>query len=192
MKIIITESQFKRLVENIIDESDSKRQKFIDILNKGYISYEIKNNKIIIDGDDITSYLITYIPDNVEFNNKGDVELFSLNKMGNNIVFNNDGHVWLSSLNKMGNNIVFNNKGNVSLPNLKEMGDNVNFNNKGFVNLFSIIWFDISSVNFTNNVINVFFGEELFWGNEFAYQLYNIRGKFKIYNNKKGNYEIIK
>jgi len=190
MKIIITENQFKKLIENIIDENnnDIKRQEFIDILNKKNISYKIKKNKqppagvdkIIIGGDDIYSNLITYIPDNVEFNNNGYLELSSLKEMGNNIIFNNHGYVWLSSLNKMGNN----------LP--KGRRNNIKFNNKGNVNLYSIIWFDTFSVNFTNNVENVFFGEELFWGNEFAYQLYNIRGKFKIYNDKKGNYEIIK
>ena len=98
MKIIITESQFKRLIENIISESDSRRKEFIDILNKEKYPYKIKNNKIIINGSYIDSNLITYIPDNVEFNNNGFVWLDSLNKMGNNIIFNNNGDVYLESI----------------------------------------------------------------------------------------------
>jgi len=53
----------------------SKRKNFINILNKENISYEIKDNKIIIGGHNIDSKLITYIPDNVEFNNSGNVSL---------------------------------------------------------------------------------------------------------------------
>ena len=96
-----------------------RRQEFIDILDKKKYIYKIKGNKIIIGGWHITSDLITYIPDNVEFNN--------------------DGNVWLDFLKEMGNNIIFNNKGNIWLD--------------------SIFYFDIHSVNFTNNVINVYFGK---------------------------------
>ena len=153
MKIIITESQFKRLIENIILESDSKRKEFIDILNQENISYEINNdNKIIIGGKNIYSKLITYIPDNV--------------------VFNNDDYVYFPFLKGVGNNIIFNNKDNVWLT--------------------SIIWFNINSVNFTNNVGDVYFGKELFWMNEFPYQIYNIKGNFKMWNDKKDEWEIIK
>jgi len=175
MNILITESQFKRLIENIIDESnnDIKTQEFIDILNQENIPYEIKNNKIIIGGDNnINSELITYIPDNVEFNNGDDVDLDYLKEMGNNIKFNNKGYVNIDSLDRVGNNILF--------------------NNKGYVALDSIIWFSINSVNFTNNVKDVYFGKELFWGNEFPYQIYNIKGNFKMWDDKKGDYKIIK
>ena len=195
MKIVITESQFKRLIENIIDESfpseGSLRKEFIDILNKEKYPYKIKNNKIIIGGGYINSDLITYIPDNVEFNNKGVVDLYYLNKMGNNIVFNNKCHVWLNFLKEMGNNIQFNNKGNVWLQSLNKMGNNIIFNNKDNVWLTSIIWFNINSVNFTNNVGDVYFGKELFWMNEFPYQIYNIKGKFQM-KNKEGEWDIIK
>jgi len=199
MKIIITESQFKRLIENIISESDSRRQEFIDILNKEKFPYEIKDSKqpsagmgkIIIGGYIIDSDLITYIPDNVEFNNNSHVELYSVNKMGNNIEFNNDGDVGLYSLEKIGNNIEFNNDGTVWLDSLKKMGDNIKFNNNGNVNLESIIWFDTFSVNFTNNVDDVHFGQETFWMGLFPYELYNIKGDFYILN-KEDKYEIIK
>ena len=172
MKIIITESQFKRLIENIISESDSKKQEFIDILNKENIPYEIKDNKIIIGGEYFGSDLITYIPDNVEFNNSGHVNLYSINKIGNNIQFNNKGYVWLD--------------------NLKEMGNNIKFNNNSYVSLNSIIWFNINSVNFTNNVGDVYFGKQLFWMEYFPHELYNIKGKFHIWDEKKDEYEIIK
>ena len=89
MKIIITESQFKRLIENIISESDSRRKEFIDILNKEKYPYEINDdNKIIIGGNIINSKLITYIPDNVVFNNDDYVYFPFLKGVGNNIVFN--------------------------------------------------------------------------------------------------------
>ena len=171
MKIIITESQFKKLIENIILESDIKRQEFIDILDKENVSYKIKdNNKIIIGGEYINSKLITYIPDNVEFNNNSHVNLKFLKGMGNNIEFNNKGSVTLLFLKKMGNNIIFNNKGNIWLD--------------------SIFYFDIHSVNFTNNVINVYFGKETYWMEHFPYEFYNIKGKFHMWSDKKDNYEI--
>jgi len=193
MKIIITESQFKRLIENIILESDSKRKEFIDILNQENISYEINNdNKIIIGGKNIYSKLITYIPDNVVFNNDDYVYFPFLKGVGNNIVFNNNGYVDLPSLKEMGNNIKFNNDGYVYFPFLKGVGNNIIFNNKDNVWLTSIIWFNINSVNFTNNVGDVYFGKELFWMNEFPYQIYNIKGNFKMWNDKKDEWEIIK
>ena len=147
----------------------TKRQEFIDILNKEDIPYKItppfrgvmKNNKsspsggykIIIGGSYINSKLITYIPDNVEFNNKSFVSLSSLKKMGNNIKFNNKHNVWL----------------------------------------ISIFYFNTFSVNFTNNIYDVFFGKETFWMNYFPYQIYpNIKGNFRMWNDKKDEWEIIK
>jgi len=203
MKIIITESQFKRLIENIISESDSKinnlprgtrRQEFIDILNKEDISYKIKDNKIIIGDDYYDTYLnlITYIPDNVEFNNNYSIWLSYVKEMGNNILFNNNGSVDLRSLKKMGNNIEFNNDGFVDLSNLDKMGDNIKFNNNNNVWLTSIFYFDINSVNFTNNVNNVYFGKSTYWMDLFPYELYKIKGKFKMWHDEKDGYEIIK
>ena len=93
----------------------------------------------------------------------------------------------------MGNNVEFNNNGYVRLYSLKEMRNSVEFNNNGDVFLKSTYLFDISSINFTNNVKNVYFGKETFWMEEFPYEFYrNIRGKFKMWNDKKNEYEIIK
>ena len=111
--------------------------------------------------------------------------------MGNNIIFNNESVVYLPSLKEMGNNIKFNNDGYVYFPFLKGVGNNIIFNNKDNVWLTSIIWFNINSVNFTNNVGDVYFGKELFWMNEFPYQIYNIKGKFQM-KNKEGEWDIIK
>ena len=196
---------------NIIDESfplegygnnnDIKRKEFINILNKEDISYEIKDNKsipldgyeIIIDGNDIESDLITYIPDNIKFNNKGGVYLSYLKEMGNNVIFNNKGDVNLYSLNKMGDNVIFNNNGKISLYSLKEVGNNIIFNNKGDVWLDTIYYFDINSVKFTNNVRNVYFGESTYWMEEFPYELYpKIKGNFKMWNSEKNKWGIIK
>ena len=131
---------------------ETKKQ-FIDILNKEKYPYEINDdNKIIIGGNIINSKLITYIPDNVVFNNNGYVFLYYLKELGNNVIFNN----------------------------------------KDFISLESIFYFDIFSVNFTNNVTDVYFGNEIFWMKDFPYEFYpNIKGKFKM-KNKEGNYEIIK
>ena len=178
-----------------------ERKKFINILNKEDISYEIKDNKsipldgyeIIIDGNDIESDLITYIPDNIKFNNKGGVYLSYLKEMGNNIIFNNKGFIDLSDLNKIGNNIIFNNNGKISLYSLKEVGNNIIFNNKGDVWLDTIYYFDINSVKFTNNVRNVYFGESTYWMEEFPYELYpKIKGNFKMWNSEKNKWGIIK
>jgi len=93
----------------------------------------------------------------------------------------------------MGNNVEFNNNGYVRLYSLKEMRNSVEFNNNGDVFLKSTYLFDISSINFTNNVKNVYLGNKTFWMKNFPYDFYpNIRGNFNIWNYKKDDWEIIK
>ncbi len=167
---------------------DEKRKEFKNILRKLNIYLKEENNKIIINDSDryIISDLITFIPDNVEFNNIGFICLGLLYEINeNNIHFNNEGNIYLDSLQIInGNNIQFNNKGFVKSNSLQLInGNNIQFNNNGYINLYSLEWFKFENVKF-NNKGDIYFGPELFWGKEFPYPLINNKGDVYLKDEK--------
>ena len=117
-----------------------KASDFIDILTKKYIVFKIDTTNYIITvlGKSIFLNSLESLPENVHFNNRGNINLDSLKSLPKNIKFNNDGDVYLESLTSLLENTRFNNGRNVYLKSLKLLPKNVQFNNGGYVYLSSL------------------------------------------------------
>ncbi len=135
------------------------RNEFLLQLTNHQYSHYIDNDDNIVIGqpknqvDDyhISLDLIKRMPDNVIFNNRGNVWLNSLTKIGKNIIFNNEGFVNLESLESLNNTVQFNNKSFISLPKVKKIPNGFTFNNKKGVYLLSLKIKDCKGIFFKRN-----------------------------------------
>jgi hypothetical protein len=81
---------------------------------------------------------LTTLPEGIQFNNGGYVDLRSLTTLPEGIQFNNGGDVCLRSLTTLPEGIQFNNGGNVDLRSLTTLPEGIQFNNGGDVYLSSL------------------------------------------------------
>lgn len=91
-------------------------EEFTSALSKKGISYEIRDDKVIITNDVYDVYLKDFktIPPNTEFYNKGDVIWAEVESLPSGLKFNNS-NVSLIDVNIIPTDVEFNNKGNVNL-----------------------------------------------------------------------------
>jgi hypothetical protein len=95
------------------------------LLNKKHYSYHLEGNTFVIDHEgNVDIGYVKSLPDNVQFNNEGFVNLFSLKSLlPNNIQFNNKRNVYFYSLTSLPDNKyeIFKNEGIVYYNNYNSM-----------------------------------------------------------------------
>jgi len=117
------------------------KEGFIDELESRDYSYEIVDDKIIVNHDwNVNLGYLKSLPSDVVFNNQGGVYLESLDSLPPVVEFNNQGVVHLDSLTSLHPGVVFNNETNVYLDLLNSISPGVEFNNKEYVYLLGR-WF---------------------------------------------------
>ena len=111
-----------------------KRSKFIKFLKENYIKYKLTGDIISVLGNEYGNanlYLSKSLPENIQFNNGGYVDLNFLTSLPESVQFNNGGNVYFYSLTSLPESNNFNNGGHVYLKSLKSLPENIRFNNGG-------------------------------------------------------------
>lgn len=75
------------------------QKEFIEILKKEEIDFFVNEGEIVISNKNsgVNLELLTIIPENVRFENRGYVDLSSLTTISKGTIFDNNGNVWLNS-----------------------------------------------------------------------------------------------
>lgn len=137
------------------------RDEFIKKLEEYKIYFKYEGDQILVCDDEYKGKIdnnhlnfenvIYSIPDNVTFQNGGNLWLESVKYIGKNVIFKNSGLVNLTSIETIKSEIKFRNKSFVDLGNVKEIDSPITFENDGGVYLLSMGPKDINSdVKFNN------------------------------------------
>lgn len=131
------------------------RDEFIKKLQKFSIYFKYEGDQILVCDDEYKGKVdnnhvdlegIYSIPDNVTFQNGGNLWLSSVKYIGKNVIFENKGLLNLESLESITEEIKFRNKSFVALSNVREIIPQITFENGGGVYLLSMEPKDINSV----------------------------------------------
>lgn len=137
------------------------RNEFIKKLEEYRIYFKYERGQILVCDDEYKGKIdnnhldfenvIDSIPDNVTFQNGGNLWLDSVKYIGKNVIFKNSGLVNLTSLETITEEIKFSNKSFVDLRNVKEIASPITFENGAGVYLLSMDPKDINpDVKFHN------------------------------------------
>lgn len=114
-----------------------KKSEFKNYLDKNNIKYHLEGDAFVITHRGDLRFDITCLPNNIDFRTDGYVAIYAKN-LPENIRFNNNGEVSLPFLENLPENIEFNNSDSVYLDAIKSFPKNIKFKNSGHVLLYSI------------------------------------------------------
>jgi hypothetical protein len=106
--------------------------KFLRILMSNGYKYDLQGDKIIVNmyNKDVRLDEVVHLPDNVVFNNEGDVWLLLIKIFPKGLEFTNNGDVYANRVVDILDPVVFKNDGDISLRRVKKISPLVKFENR--------------------------------------------------------------